>query len=484
MKKIILPAILSVFGLSAFAQIENGDFEDWNKLILFEHPVTGISTMSSNYETFFDNEELNVNQIFHEDGKALRVENIQGTEEVMPGYFLFGHTPGSDGENMVFGEGFPVSDAAVTGVRMDLNYNFPNESSGFVIVQFKSEGIPVGEGNMGAGTHMFPLSGTQDWATTEFTFDGPIEATIDQCVIGIASADLIMEDSPFELGAFVEVDNVELMNSSDMVPGGDFDTWVSVPPLYHPENVHVEIAPFNATFQRSYDSFEGNHALALLSIDRDGEVEIGEAVFGMVENDEIIPTIELTEEYSSINFMYEYASNDDKGEVRFIFYQQDGDSFEPVHTENMELTTTEGYEMMEYEFGSVLSENAIQATHMAIVFSSSKMQDNEPQVGSVLLVDNVQFGSTLGLIHSFERLATLTITAFPNPTLGRVIFDFNSAQSGYYRVFDGNGLQIDIVEYTNEDRVVHNLLGHAPGKYFFTFRNNNGTRESVRVIKQ
>ena len=213
MKKFILPAVISLFGINTFAQIENGNLENWDKLLLFEHPMTGISTMSSNYETFFDNGETNVNQIFHEEGKALRVENIQGSQEVMPGYFLFGNTPGSEGENMVFGEGFPVADAAVTGVRMDLNYNFPNESNGFVIVQFKSEGAPVGEGNMGAGTHMFPLSGTQDWATTEFAFDGPIEATIDQCVIGIASADLIMEDSPFELGAFVEVDNVEFINS-------------------------------------------------------------------------------------------------------------------------------------------------------------------------------------------------------------------------------------------------------------------------------
>lgn len=484
MKKFILPAVISLFGINTFAQIENGNLENWDKLLLFEHPMTGISTMSSNYETFFDNGETNVNQIFHEEGKALRVENIQGSQEVMPGYFLFGNTPGSEGENMVFGEGFPVADAAVTGVRMDLNYNFPNESNGFVIVQFKSEGAPVGEGNMGAGTHMFPLSGTQDWATTEFAFDGPIEATIDQCVIGIASADLIMEDSPFELGAFVEVDNVELINSSDQVPGGDFDTWLGVDPIFYPSGVHVDIQPFNRTYDRTTDAFEGTYALALSSIDHEGEIEIGEAVFGLVENDEITPTIQIPEESTMINFMYEYSSEVDKGEVRFIFYQSNGDSFDPVYMEALELTATDGYEMMEYNFGSIFSENDIEASHLAIVFNSSKMQDNEPQAGSLLNIDDIQFGSSLGLFDRFDRISTITITAYPNPAVGRVIFDFGSVESGYYRVFDGNGLQIDVVEYSNKEKVVYDLRWYAPGKYFFTFRHNSGNTESVRVIKQ
>jgi len=484
MKKIILPVMLCFIGFSAFAQIENGDFETWTKLILFEHPTTGISTMSSNYETFFDNGETNVNQIFHEEGKALRVENIQGSQEVMPGYFLFGNTPNSDGEEMIFGEGFAVSDASVTGVRMDLNYNFPNESNGFVIVQFKSEGTPVGEGNMGPGTHMFPLSGTQDWASTEFNFDTPIEVAIDQCVIGIASADLIMEDSPFEPGAFVEVDNVELINSTDEVPGGDFDTWVSVDPIYHPENVSVDIRPFDATFQRTEEAYEGNFSLELLTIDYDGEFEIGEAVFGLVEDNEITPTIVFPETSSMVNFMYKYNSESDKAEVRFIFYQENGEEFQQVHTEALELTATDEFQMMEYDFGMIFSENDIEASHMAIVFSSSKMEDNQPQVGSVLTIDDVQFGSALGLFDKFDSVSNLTITAYPNPTIGRVIFNFHSSESGFYRVFNSSGMQIDIVEYTNTERVVHNLLPNRTGKYFFTFNHNSGHTESVRVIKQ
>jgi len=121
---------------------------------------------------------------------------------------------------------------------------------------------------------------------------------------------------------------------------------------------------------------------------------------------------------------------------------------------------------------------------MAMVFSSSKMQDNEPQAGSVLVVDNIQFGSALGLFDKFDRIAELTITAYPNPTIGRVVFEFHSVKSGFYRVFDRAGMQIDIVEYTNREKVIYNLLGYPAGKYFFTFNHSNGQTESVRVLKQ
>jgi hypothetical protein len=286
------------------------------------------------------------------------------------------------------------------------------------------------------------------------------------------------------LGSFVEVDNVELINSNDVVPGGDFDTWVSVDPIYHPANVNVDIRPFNANFYRVENAFEGNYALGLISLDHDGEVQVGEAVFGMVENDEIIPTIELGEENSMVSFMYQYSSNIDKAEVRFIFYQQNGEEFQPVHSEALELTSTQGYELVEYDFGTFFNENEISASHVAIVFSSSKMQDNEPQAGSVLVVDDIQFGSALGLFDKFDRINELTITAYPNPTIGRVVFEFHSVKSGFYRVFDRAGVQIDIVEYTNREKVIYNLLGYPAGKYFFTFNHSNGQTESVRVLKQ
>lgn len=125
MKNYLLLTLLCAFGMQSFAQIANGDFEDWNKLLLFEHPVTGMETMSSNYETFFENGELNVNEIEGPDGQAIRIENIDANGEVMPGFFLFGDVPTPEGENLVFGEGFPASDPGVNGITIDLNYNFP-----------------------------------------------------------------------------------------------------------------------------------------------------------------------------------------------------------------------------------------------------------------------------------------------------------------------------------------------------------------------
>lgn len=481
MKNFLLSAVFAALGISAIAQIDNGDFEAWNKLILFEHPVTGITTMSSNYETFFESAELNVNEIEGPTGQALRIENINTDDEVMPGYFLFGETPNSNEDGLLFDGGFAVSDGNVTGISMDLNYDFPSEATGFVIVQFKSNNEPIGPGNMSTGTFLFPLSGSQSWSNVSFDFGGALGVTPDQCVVGIASADLIGDDAPFQNGAFVEVDNIVLTNSSDQVPGGNFESWSFVEPIFYPENCTVDVDPFDANYQRTDAAFEGTYALMLLSTENEGEVEVGQAIMGNREDDEILPTIEITEETTSLSFMYVYSGANDMGEANIIFYEESMDGFMPVYQKAFDLEVTEGYEMMEYNFADELMENGIEASHMAIVFSSSK-QSNNPQAGSILIVDNVEFGSALGIFSSFTRIPQMTINAYPNPTLGRVVFDFGVPRSGYYRVLDRSGNQIAIVEFSGTKTVIHNLMGLAAGKYFFKFSHNGGT-ESVRVIK-
>jgi len=60
MKKNLLPLLIMLPCWSAFGQVANGGFEDWTKEILFEHPVTGTLTASSNYETFFEDGSINV----------------------------------------------------------------------------------------------------------------------------------------------------------------------------------------------------------------------------------------------------------------------------------------------------------------------------------------------------------------------------------------------------------------------------------------
>jgi len=63
MKKILLPLFMGTMAITVNAQIDNGDFERWEKVLLFQHPAGASVNMSSNYETFFDNGLLNVTKV-------------------------------------------------------------------------------------------------------------------------------------------------------------------------------------------------------------------------------------------------------------------------------------------------------------------------------------------------------------------------------------------------------------------------------------
>jgi hypothetical protein len=484
MKKHLLPLLL-LAGTSALAQVQNGDFEDWHKLVLFEHPMVNYETSSSNYETFFENGSLNVTEVAHEDGSALRVQNLAVGNQIMPGFFLTGFPPQQEGENLIFEGGLPASDPNVDGISMDIRYDIFMESPGFLIVQFKNNGVPVGNGNMGEGTFHFPLSGTQtEWTNMSFDFGGAVAVEFNEIVIGIASANLLSDDLTYPENSWIEIDNLALNNSTDVIPGGDFEAWAFVDPIFVPVNCDVDIHPFESNYVRSEDSNNGFYALGLISTG-EGFVEVGDAVMGGLNTDEgILPQIQIDENSTSLEFYYKYAGANDLGLARVLFYNTEEENNVPVHEHFIELVPADEYTMVTYEFADDLVENSISADRMAIVFNSSDTREGAiPQSGSTLLIDDVQVNGTL-----FDGLTTLfnpnrpVITGYPNPTRARVVFDLKAPRSGFYRVYNSSGLQIDIVQFQNTDEVIHNLWGMPNGTYTFRFYYNNKI-ETIRVVK-
>src|SRR5690606_17949730 len=144
----------------------------------------------------------------------------------------------------MFSGGNPIADVNMTGISMDLKYEMSDESEGFILVQFKDGNTPVGEGNYGTGTYFFPISGSQDWNTSEFMFEYPIDPAANTCVVAFASADVINSDLPFALGSFMEVDNITFIGSESTFQGGDFEFWSHVEPLSVPEDCYVNLHPF------------------------------------------------------------------------------------------------------------------------------------------------------------------------------------------------------------------------------------------------
>lgn len=481
MKKTLLPIAFLALGTTAFAQVENGNFEDWNKLILFEQPFMDFNSASSNYEIFLETGQTNVFQVAHEDGSAIRLENVSVEDEITPGFYLLGETPAQEGEDLVFPGGLTASDPNVTGISVDMSYDFPGESSGFVIVQFKMDGMPVGPGTMGTGTFFFPISGQQDWENEVFDFESAIGVEYDQVVIGFATADLIGSDSEFPLGSWMEIDNLSFINSTDEIPNGNFDVWAQVPPVFVPVKVDVDIDLINPTFLRSNEASEGQYALGLITREFDGFAEPTKAMVGTAIVEDDIPTIDLNESDAMLSFDHKYLAENDLAEVEITFYQESEELLIPVHVKLIDLEPSATYETVQYSFLEELEENFVTATKMSIQFSSSK-EDGNPVGNSVLFIDNIKVLGALRVLTPQRTDEQIRITAYPNPTVGRTTFRFGVQRTGFFRVYNNQGNQIDLVNFDNEKFLTYDLTALPAGQYTFRFYHEGGIRTG-RVIK-
>jgi hypothetical protein len=509
MKKYLLPVIALIAAPTIHAQVANGDFDQWTKVDLFEHPKMDIEASSSNYETMLDAGILNVNRVDGPSGGAVHLESIDTGDKVYPAFFITGRVPGNGGENLVFGDGVPVNDANVTGVSLDIRYNTFAESPGFVIVQFKKNGTPIGPGNMGPGTMMVSLEGQAEWSNISIEFEEGFAETPDQCVVAIASSNLLSDDEPFTAGAFVEVDNIGFINSVDPFNGGDFETWTEVEPIWTPEGVLVEVDPFTPRYERTIDAFAGMFALALTTSVNGEETRTGKAIFAEGDIENPAPSIGITSNDQILSFVYKYEATNDVAIATATFYNtldglgtgtdQDG-TLEVVHVKQIMLSANLGLDIgigglqpsndepsdtwttINYNFRDELEMANVNATHMVLTFESSAWQgDNTPQNGSKLIVDNVMLDGALNSRGSI-LLATPKVTATPNPAAFRTTFTFNQPRTGFFRVLDSKGIQLDIKEFQSAKQIIYDLSNRKSGVYLFRFQHNGGV-DVLRVVK-
>lgn len=482
MKNYLLPAVAVMAFQGLSAQIDNGNFDHWTSIEMFEHPSMAVPTSSSNYETFLETGETNVFAVEGPTGNALRLESVSLEGNVFPGFFITGNVPQGDHEEMVFTGGVPLTDRNVNGISMDIRYHISPESPGFVIVQFKKGGLPIGGGNMGTGTMMHPLSGQSEWTNITIAFENGFDESPDECVVAIATANLIGDDEPFPTGSFVEIDNLSFANSNEEFLGGDFENWDSVESLSTPEGVLVENDPFAPTFERTVDAHTGMFALKIFNAAHGENVKkTGRAIFAEGEFENPQPNIMLSSDMVSLNFVYKYEASNDLAGADVVFYQSNGEGvLSPVHFKHISLAPNTQYSPVDYNFAEELEAAGIVASHMMVTFeASTATPDNTPKVGSTLFIDNVALS---GSLRTFGvKVAQPKVVAMPNPAVERVVFTFPVPRSGFYRVFNSSGVQVDIKQFQQQREILHDLRGLRSGAYLFRFQHESGI-DVIRVI--
>lgn len=383
---ILLFTILLSSTLSA--QVLNGGFENWSELGPLANPDVAPSEFSSANEQFFlYTGLLSVFEVPGESGSAMRLETIEANGEAGASYAIWGQTPDDEGEDLVFGGGFPFADSTVTGIEMDLRYDVNPLSPAVILVQFKLNGEAI----LG-GTSIFYVDGVQStFQTMTFDFPMALPVTPDQCVIAFTSNNLL-EDEDDQLafaGDFIEIDNIHFVGTEETIPGGDLDTWIEGDPILILDDWQAFTPPGMGVVLQSEDSFEGDYALNLNNFEGDSSiVQSGMVFLGEVGDDELLASIPLPDDVISLNFQYKYEGVDGDSALVFLILSEDIENTE----EGMYYSTQLIGNTAEYTQGSIDFEfvyDFLSPEYYSIVIVSTKIFDFEAEahLGTSLWID-------------------------------------------------------------------------------------------------
>ncbi|MCB0760992.1 MAG: hypothetical protein KDC12_05665, partial [Flavobacteriales bacterium] len=141
MKKPLL--ILLCFALvQSFSAQENGGFESWTTNPTFDNPVvTPSDFVSGNDQFFWFTGYTPCTEVAGVNGSAMRLETSIFEGETFPGFAIWGQIP--EGDELFFPGGFAFADQFVSGISATFRYDIDPSSPGFVLVQFKNNGMPV-----------------------------------------------------------------------------------------------------------------------------------------------------------------------------------------------------------------------------------------------------------------------------------------------------------------------------------------------------
>jgi hypothetical protein len=90
-------------------------------------------------------------------------------------------------------------------------------------------------------------------------------------------------------------------------------------------------------------------------------------------------------------------------------------------------------------------------------------------LGSTFTVDDVELSGVLPTSILAAAAPSVQILAYPNPTYGRVIFNFGLPTSGFYRLYSPQGSLLGTTSFSGNKEIFHNLWGMPAGQYIFRF---------------
>ncbi|MFK7758286.1 MAG: T9SS type A sorting domain-containing protein [Flavobacteriales bacterium] len=402
MKSLLLSVTL-VLNLSIWAQIPNSSFENWSTIDPYFHPETEFTFSSTNQGSFYTTGLAGATEVIGNDSSALRLENLLIGEDTLVSFAIFGES--SDAGGLIFSEGISFTEIMPDTARMHVKYNLSEALQGSVFFQFFYEDELVTLGAAQDSLYVYSLAGIQEeWDTLNIDFTLlEFSAIPDECVIGYSCGDIFLgKGTP---GSFLEIDNLELVSSSDTLLISDFDTW-------SPTEAPLEIDEWTSVFNpassyifRSEDSSLGNYSLGLMNQAVDTTIIQASVFLAELSNFGINPNLPLPQGAFMLKFKYKYETLEPDSARVSILLSEDSipETLDITRATQVLYDTTEWTEVL-FEFGS-LSDSA---NYFGIEFFSGPQFPGEPADSSVLLIDQVEILSidSCGFNPEFMALDT------------------------------------------------------------------------------
>lgn len=254
MKKSLL--LLWTFSLlclfSAAQNVPNRGFESWETDTIFEEP----NDWNTGNSWFFFNDSDSLGVARSNDAQhgmhSLRLKNfVSGGDTTFGLAFSSGWVDGEP-PNLDWQDGFPLT-ANPDSLKCWMKFDLPAGDTGMVGIGIKNGGVVLWD-------TLWQYAGQQtSWM--EFAWDIPtLGQTADSAVIAFTSGN---PDSAKD-GAWLMVDDVRLVGTSDTVPNGSFENWEAIafeePNWWGATNSFAAVFDDTASVVKSMDAHSGSYS--------------------------------------------------------------------------------------------------------------------------------------------------------------------------------------------------------------------------------
>lgn len=454
MKKLytILFATVFTFGANAqFGQIENGGFENWTDITLYDTPTDWVS---SNEEEFYGVAAVTQSSDAQDGVSSVRLETILIGSDTLSGYVFHGGGSGVD-------SGIPYTDN-FEAISLQFKSDLPVGDTLFMIAiryQFgtaiESNVMPVGYGTNSAWTPALLYVGNQPQ---------------DELFLGFIGRNPFNGENATP-GGWAMVDNVQLISggaSATALPNHSFETWETAT-TEAPDNWYT-LNPLliGAGIENSVKTTDANTGafaieMTTVQLDQDtiasflsnGPIDLGSATPFSPAPYAATPTM--------ISGAYKYTpSGADQAFLQVQFFEAGASIGVHAETFNPQASYT--------TFNSPLTITGTPDSVSIIAFSGEN-------TGSVLILDDLSFsGNNVGL----AEFSAMEINMFPNPATNRVMIKANGTFN--YEIIDLSGNRVEIG--SNNQSAVEVSIEHLNSGTYFVRISNEVSTETHKLVVQ